>query len=226
MEAADLCLLVVPDRAVPEVAQDVAKDLKPSAALIHCAGALTLSAFGSDPAILARPRGSFHPLSAVSDPTDPLARHAVALSSNRPLLLRTLKAMAADLALIPFEVPEESRLLYHAAAVLSAAGVVALASAASQALNEAGIEPEVGLAALLPLMRSAIRGIEQRGLSAALTGPIARGDVDVVRAHLAALPRDLLGVYRILGLRSLELARPSLPMETQKAFETLLGGLS
>ena len=71
----------------------------------------------------------------------------------------------------------------------------------------------MGLAALLPLTRSALRGVEARGLAAGYTGPIARGDAQVVAAHLAALPPEVAAVYRPLSRRGLTLVEHRLPAE-------------
>jgi predicted short-subunit dehydrogenase-like oxidoreductase (DUF2520 family) len=209
----------VPDNAVHHASLLLLRDLGEKTALVHCSGALDLSAFGSDPVVLERARGSFHPLVAVSDPEDDLAGHAVALSASTPALLSVLKSMARDLRLSPIEVPEAGRAAYHAGAVLGAAGVVALAGSALAAFRQAGIEEDRALHALLPLMRSAIRGIERRGLAGAVTGPIVRGDVSIIRTHLDALPTELRGLYRDLALRALALVRAQLPRETRMALE-------
>src|SRR4051812_21431117 len=64
---ARVALLCVPDKAVPEVAREMAHRLGRVAALVHCAGALPLKALGAP---RGRPLGSFHPLCAISDPRD------------------------------------------------------------------------------------------------------------------------------------------------------------
>jgi predicted short-subunit dehydrogenase-like oxidoreductase (DUF2520 family) len=222
LREADLCLLTVPDNAVGRVAADVKDDLGPHTVLIHCAGALDLSAFGTDPETLRRPRASFHPLVAVSDPADELAGHAVALAASDRELLPALWEMALALRLRPIEVPEARRAAYHAGAVMSAGLLVALASAAAAALQEAGIYEDAALGALLPLMHSAIRGVERRGLTRGLTGPVARGDVSVVQAHLSAVPAEVIDLYRTLSRRSLSLVKDQLPPETRNALERLL----
>lgn len=219
---ADLCILAVPDSSVARLSTTVKDDLGPGTALVHCAGALDLSAFGTDPALQRRPRGSFHPLCAVSDPRDELAGHAVAVAASEPSVLELLHRMAVALRLRPIEVPEARRAAYHAGAVMSAGLLVSLASAAVAALEEAGIPEEEALAALLPLMRSALRGVEARGLSKALTGPVRRGDLAVVQAHLSALPSELAEIYRALSLHSLKLVKEQLPPETRNALERLL----
>jgi predicted short-subunit dehydrogenase-like oxidoreductase (DUF2520 family) len=100
-----------------------------------------------------------------------------------------------------------SRPLYHAAAVLASNALVALAAAAARMLEEAGVAGDDALPALLPLMRGTLDNIEQLGARPALTGPIARGDVDTVRLHLARLSPGDRVLYCGLGLELLRLAR-------------------
>ncbi|HEX8701329.1 MAG TPA: DUF2520 domain-containing protein [Myxococcaceae bacterium] len=219
LERAQVALLCVPDAAVPQVARDLARRLGPDAALVHCAGALPLQALG-------RPRGratgSFHPLCAVSDPRDSLAGHAVALSTRSRALEATLRHMAEALELRVLSVPEAHRAAYHAGAVLSAGCAVALMASAVEALGQAGIAEDQALAALLPLMRSALRGMEARGLAGGLTGPVVRGDAKVIAAHLQALPGEVNAVYRLLSLQALRLAGPRLSAEAHTALTQLL----
>jgi len=219
LRQANVCVLAVPDNAVPLAAKMINADFGADTALVHCSGALDLSAFGSDASILERERGSLHPLVAISDPTDELAGHSAAVSATSEQLRSTLLAMARDLGLEPLEIPESARPAYHAGAVLAAAGVVALAASAVLALSEAGLDEPRALTALLPLMRSALVGAERRGLARALTGPIIRGDVSVIRSHLDALPSELRALYRDLALRALSLVRAQLPKETRLAVE-------
>jgi predicted short-subunit dehydrogenase-like oxidoreductase (DUF2520 family) len=220
LSSAVLCVLAVPDSSVSAAAAVVAEDLGPDTALIHCAGALDLDAFGGS--AIKRKRGSFHPLVAISDPRDPLADHSVALAATDRALMPVLWRMALALRMRPIEVPEARRAAYHAGAVMSAGLLVALLDAACAALAEAGVEPEAALNALLPLSASALQGVEKRGLSRGLTGPIARGDVSVVRAHLEALPPPLASVYKLLSSRALALAGETLPSETRIALQRLL----
>ena len=217
---ARVCLLCVPDKAVPTAAEELKPQLARGAALVHCAGALALEALG---AARGRVLGSFHPLVAVSDPRDSLAGNSVAVSTRSRWLRETLEWMARDVGLHALRVPEKHRAAYHAGAVLSAGGVVAALSAAVEAFRVAGISEEDALAALLPLTRSALRGVEARGLAAGYTGPIARGDSGVVAAHLAALPPEAADVYRPLSRRGLRLVRHRLTPEARAALEKVLG---
>lgn len=219
LKQARVVLLCVPDASVPTVAAELSATLPRQAALVHTAGALSLEALG--PA-KGRVRGSFHPLCAVSSPRDSLAGHSVAVSTRSRALRDVLRRMAADVGLRVLDVPEAHRAAYHAGAVMSAGGLVALADAAVAALGAAGIRPEDALAALLPLMRSALRGMEARGTSGGLTGPIVRGDAGVVAAHLEALPEEVALLYRLLSRRALGLASDRLGPGSRAALERLL----
>ncbi len=59
-------------------------------------------------------------------------------------------------------------------------------------------------------MRQTLDHLADHDPAASLTGPIRRGDVGTVRAHLAALEEPVRGLYSALGREALELARPEL----------------
>lgn len=219
LRTAQLCILAVPDSAVAPAMELVEEDLGPSTALVHCSGALPLTVFST--ARAKRPVGSFHPLVAISDPKDGLSGHAVALASTDRTLHASLERMAVALGMSPLEVPETGRAAYHAGAVLSAGLLVALLDGAVSAFEEAGLNREVALKSLLPLSASALRGVQSKGLEKGLTGPVVRGDVSVVQAHLESLPPELGSLYRLLSRRALRLT-PALPPETRLALERLL----
>lgn len=187
---ADLVVLAVPDALVGEI------DVPEGPAVVHCAGALELTALN------AQVRGSFHPLVAVSSPHDSLEGGWVAISASDAKLLRTLKAMAKALKMNAFEVPESDRARYHAGAVMSAGLVIALLDAAVEAT---GLPRKVGEQALIALTRSALNGAAERGLAKSMTGPIVRGDAAVVQRHLEALPQELRPLYVELSKRVMKL---------------------
>jgi predicted short-subunit dehydrogenase-like oxidoreductase (DUF2520 family) len=67
--------------------------------------------------------------------------------------------------------------------------------------------------------------VEQLGFGAALTGPVARGDIDTVRLHLSRLSSRERRLYSALGLETLRLARAAgLDPERAQTLETLLSG--
>ena len=93
-------------------------------------------------------------------------------------------ALAERLGMRPFDVPEEGRAAYHAAASMASNFLIALEESAAQLMKSAGVEePREVLAPLV--LRTAANWADAG--AAALTGPIARGDEDTVALHLEAL---------------------------------------
>ena len=121
----------------------------------------------------------------------------------------------------PFRVPEDARVLYHAALAHAGNHIVAVLADALDALRAALRGTELlgqqlvdnqpgGLAERVigPLARAALENTLQRG-QAALTGPVARGDAAAVAAHLAALGAvdpELAHAYRVNALRTAQRA--------------------
>jgi predicted short-subunit dehydrogenase-like oxidoreductase (DUF2520 family) len=82
-----------------------------------------------------------------------------------------------------------------------------LAALAVRLLGEAGVDREQAWAATRALLSAASANLEGRSPAEALTGPIARGDAETVRRHVAALEgeRDASEAYAALSRVALEL---------------------
>ena len=121
----------------------------------------------------------------------------------------------------PFRVREDARTLYHAALAHAGNHIVTVVADAVESLRAALWGQELLGQALVddapgsiaervigPLTRAAVENTLQRG-QAALTGPVARGDADVVAAHLRALTEvdpQLAKAYRTNSLRTAQRA--------------------
>lgn len=90
--------------------------------------------------------------------------------------------LVADLGGRPMWVPEQARTLYHAGLAHGANHLVTLVTQAMEILAAAGADDPAST--LRPLLTAALDNALEQGDSA-LTGPIVRGDVNTVRAHLA-----------------------------------------
>ena len=89
--------------------------------------------------------------------------------------------LVADLRGRLLRVEEDRRALYHAGLAHGANHLVTLVSQAMDLLRDSGADDPA--ATLRPLLTAALDNALEYG-SAALTGPIVRGDVETVRAHL------------------------------------------
>jgi predicted short-subunit dehydrogenase-like oxidoreductase (DUF2520 family) len=116
------------------------------------------------------------------------------------------EGLVADLGGTPMWVPEEMRTLYHAGLAHGANHLVTLVTQAMEMLAAAGADDPAGT--LRPLLTAALDNALEHG-DAALTGPIVRGDVNTVRAHLADIranaPQTLTS-YIVLARSTLDRA--------------------
>jgi predicted short-subunit dehydrogenase-like oxidoreductase (DUF2520 family) len=209
-----IVILAVPDTALAEVSYDLghAGQAPLGCAAFHLSGALSTEVLAP---LHSRGYtvGALHPLQAVADPWlsgDRLMGAAFAVAGE-PAAIGAARRLIDALGGRALVVPPSRRPTYHAAAAVASNYLIALVSFAVRLMEEAGVSEEESVPALLPLIRGTLDNLQQLGVPAALTGPIARGDVDTVRLHLTrlsaedrvlycALGRELLRVSRLAGL--------------------------
>ncbi len=220
----ELVLLAVPDDAVGPVAAELASEGAVGAGhvVLHVSGLLDRKALAPlDPS--GAGLGSFHPLQTIADPASAPDRFAGAYAGieGDERALAAGERLAAALRMHTVRLAPGAKPAYHAGAVAAANYTVALAGLAQRLAQSAGIPAPASSRMFLPLLRGAVANLEL-GPAAALTGPVRRGDVRTIRAHLAALGPDDRELYRWLGLAALQLAReaglnPSAADEVEKA---------
>jgi predicted short-subunit dehydrogenase-like oxidoreductase (DUF2520 family) len=203
-------LIAVPDDAIGDVALTLAEAGMHSAAALHTCGARGPEALDSLRAAGVS-CGTLHPLQTVANPEEGirvLPGVAFAVDGD-PEAVAWAGQIVSLLNGQVLHIPPVSRALYHAAAVMSSNYLIALISSAVMLMGEAGVDEEIARRALLPLARTSVRNACELGPAAALTGPIARGDIETVRGHLSALARApaVESLYRSAGLVTLELGR-------------------
>jgi predicted short-subunit dehydrogenase-like oxidoreductase (DUF2520 family) len=181
---ADLVVLCVPDRAIPEVAAAI----PPGPWLAHTSGSRTLEAL--DPHVR---RFSLHPLQTFVPGGGPEQLDGAwsAVSGEGEEALAAGFELADLLGLRAFELDDEEHALYHAAASMAQGFLVAVHWAAAELFEQAGAPP----AALLPLMRRTMDNDFE------LTGPLSRGDWETVERHLEVIRErrpELEPMYRAL----------------------------
>jgi predicted short-subunit dehydrogenase-like oxidoreductase (DUF2520 family) len=204
-----IAFLAVPDDAVLSTAGQLARAgrrIPESVAFVHLSGALPLGALG--PLGATHPIGSFHPLQSFPEPRAPASVRGivVAVDASSPLLLRRLGSLARAVGARPKHVVDAERALYHAAAVFASNYVDVLLGEGVRLLQDAGWSEKEASAGLLALTEGTLASVRKRGVVAALTGPVRRGDVNTVERHLASLSGPAADLYRMLGLIALEIA--------------------
>lgn len=204
----ELLFITTQDDIISSVAEELVRRnlFVPGQYWIHCSGSLSSQVLRIKNDLPVRCL-SLHPLQAFADVENALSvlegTHFGIEGEDDERGARIVR----DLGGIPHRLDSASKKLYHAGAVVSSNYLVTLASLAVEIFAQAGIAKEETLVSLLPLMKGTLRNLEQIGLPGALTGPIARGDVEVVKGHLQNMPEDLTEIYKALGSQTLALAK-------------------
>jgi predicted short-subunit dehydrogenase-like oxidoreductase (DUF2520 family) len=204
----DVLLLATPDDVVEPVARRLSDEngVGSHQVVMHLSGLLDHAALDA-----LRPSGaglgSFHPLKSVAEPdadaSPGFARAAVGIEGD-DRAVAAAEAMARRLGMLPMRLPPGSKPAYHAAAVLVSNYTVALVHMAERIVHEAGLQDEQGM--FQRLLEGTVANLASMTPQEALTGPIRRGDVRTVEAHLASLSHSDRYVYQALGLEALRMA--------------------
>ena len=212
LEQADIYLIAASDDQIEHCCKELAQSGKLSANSIvfHCSGALPSSVLQT-----ARQQGaaiaSIHPIRSFASPEKVVQDFAGTFcgvegdARTLGVLQPTFTAIGAQL--VPIKA--QAKVLYHAAAVFSSNYLVTLLDVAQQAYIASGIAPDVALKLMEPLMRETADNVFRLGTEAALTGPIARGDMATAERQLHAVEEwnpDHAALYRQFMKSTIELA--------------------
>lgn len=187
---ADLILIAVSDSAIRDIADAIPET---NAVIWHPSGSLTSMRGGF----------SLHPLKAlppVGEPSDLRDTLLVFEGAHREIAERIANAAGARFA----QIESENKVRYHAAAVFASNYVAALLDIANELI---GIDN--ARADLVALAESAIENWVTHDDARRFTGPAARGDRNLIDAHVEVLQpqQELALIYRLLAERILATAK-------------------
>jgi len=183
--AADITILAVPDDSLIRVAEELAATgvVRPGRYVVHTSGRHGVEALAALTRLGARAI-AFHPaMTFTGSPVD-LDRTCVYGLTAAPADHGFAEQMVADLGGTALWVDETDRALYHAGLAHGANHLTTLVAQSMDLLRAAG-SPDPA-AVLRPLLAAAVENVLAYG-DAALTGPVVRGDVTTIRAHVDAL---------------------------------------
>jgi len=211
--AGELVLLTVPDDRIAEVCAQLARQqaFAPGTIVAHCSGALSSE-------VLAPARdqcccliGSMHPLQTFPTVEAGVARlpGAWCFCEGDDTAVTCLEKLAQAIGARSARIARAGKPAYHAAAVVACNYLVALMDASARLAQQAGLDRQTWLSAVLPSIQATLDNVSAIGPGKALTGPISRGDIQTVRRHLDALASDDEGVralYAACGRQTVALA--------------------
>jgi predicted short-subunit dehydrogenase-like oxidoreductase (DUF2520 family) len=187
---ASTCVLIAtPDGAIEEIANELARiggqDLQ-GQIVLHTSGTMDSSVLFAARSCGASV-GSMHPLQTFNGVTVPPLEGKVFAIEGDPMAVRTARKIARALGAAPAQIEPRNKPLYHAAGALAAGHTLVVVEAAIQLLMSLGLKRTEAMRALLPMTKQVLQNYERLGPRAAWTGPLARGDYEVVAKHLNVL---------------------------------------
>jgi len=231
LRTADVVVVAVADRAVAETGRRLAAAWAGTGPpVLHTSGSLPGSALGGAPLRA----GSLHPLQSFPSAGDDDGGRRLAARLPGTHWFHEGEGIDAARDLVAGWAGEFHALraggkaLYHAGAAILSNHAVALFADATRCLESAGVRPAESRAALASLLAGTLANLSAVGVPAALTGPVARGDVETVRLHVEALRAahpDVLAAYAALARRAVVVAqeRGSLSAEAAREILEVLG---
>jgi len=190
--SADIVWLCVPDSEISGVARLLAKDCEGKGAnwkgkiALHSSGALS-----SDELASLRRRGaavaSVHPLMTfVKGSGASLAGVSFAIEGD-VAAVRRARQIVNDLGGEPFPIRKQDKVAYHAWGTFASPLLTALLATSERVAAAARVPTKAARQRMLPMVAQTIANYAAAGATSAFSGPIVRGDVEVVRRHLLAL---------------------------------------
>ncbi|WP_448522649.1 Rossmann-like and DUF2520 domain-containing protein [Pseudothermotoga sp.] len=170
----------VPDSAITQVYESTKDRILPGTCLIHFSGFHSSKIF-VDAEKLGFHRASMHPNLSFADPTVALLNlsNCIFGVEGDPEGLKTAIKLVEDISNKYVVLSEDGKINYHLAAVVCSNFVVGLAALAEKIYEGSGVEDPREL--MSNLIDSVAQNIKVKGAAGSLTGPVARGDWEVVK---------------------------------------------
>ena len=184
---ADVIWFCVPDREIKNASHQLASviDWKGKIAF-HSSGALL-----SDELDILRRRGaavaSLHPLMTFVSGSIPSLKAVPFAMEGDAAAIRAARHIVRNLGGEAFTIRNQHKIAYHAWGSFVSPLLVAMLVTVEQVAHVAGLSDREARRKMLPIISQTISNYETLGPAAAFSGPIVRGDADIVRKHLQML---------------------------------------
>ena len=207
LPAVDMTFITSPDDSIASIADELTIS---SGIVVHCSGVLS-----SEVLTPVKEKGCFiasiHPLRAFRNNHLPVNafQDCDCVVEGDPNAVQRLTTLFRELGAQVIPIRAVKKNTYHAAAVMASNYVVTLASCAMELLLDSGLSETQAKGMTQRLMQSSLDNMKNTAQVAdALTGPLARGDLNTIHRHLHAIKNPSINaLYRAAGLATLPLTR-------------------
>lgn len=223
----DVIAITTQDRIIKDVVREI------DAGMGRLDGKVLFHTSGADPSSILKPLdekgsrlGSLHPLQTFPDIDSAIAvlPDTYIFIEGDKSVLETLTFIGEKIGYRVQMIGSNDKVLYHLSAVFVCNLLCALYYAGEKIMDAINIDLEP----FLPIIRATLKNIENKGPLMSLTGPVIRGDLKTVEAHLRAMDdmEEHKDVYKTLSGIALKMAmeRKTLDEDTVRQLKSILGG--
>ena len=225
--SADILFITSSDNAIQQVVDELAESnaFRPGQVIVHMSGAQSSEILDRAKEFGAQVL-SVHPLQSFANLEGAIA--------NLPGSVFSIEgdkgAYGAAVCIVEtlggeyFFIDRKAKPLYHAGACVVSNYLVTLLDLGTKLLESTGIPPSMATRALMPLVHGTINNVENIGIPKALTGPIARGDLETINKHLECMEEmapEMMKLYTLLGSYTAPIAldKGTIDEQTMQAFQ-------
>ena len=219
---AGLVWLCVPDREIAAVAAELAVlGIWKGKTVFHSSGALD-----SDTLNVLRERGasvaSVHPMMTFVRGAVPTMKGITFALEGDAAAVRLARRVVRDFKARTFLIRKEHKAAYHAWGAFASPLLLAALVTAERVAQSVGLKKAEARRIMLPIICQTFVNYAALGPAGAFSGPLVRGDADIVRKHLQALKRvpQARAVYIALARSALHY----LPVKNRRQLEKALKG--
>lgn len=209
VQICELVILCVTDDAIELVADEMRYADWAGKALIHVSGAKSVDVLQSV-RLAGAMVGTLHPALPFADVAKAMRQiigATFAIESSHEVLRDWLVEMVTAFEGHVLEIPAGKKAQYHLALVMASNYMVTLYAIAEELLREFSQDDEANHQVLDTLVTATVENLSQQHTPMALTGPLVRGDIKTLDAHL-----DVIRDEPLLFDTYINLARLSYPM--------------
>jgi predicted short-subunit dehydrogenase-like oxidoreductase (DUF2520 family) len=186
---ADVIWFCVPDREIKNAAHQLGSAIDWKRKIgFHSSGALL-----SDELNILRRQGaavgSIHPMMTFVTGSIPSLNGVPFAMEGDTAAIRAARRIVRDLDGEAFTIRRQHKIAYHAWGSFASPLLVATLATAEQLAGAAGLSTREARRKMVPIVKQTIANYEMLGPAGAFSGPIVRGDAEIVRKHLQVLKK-------------------------------------
>lgn len=227
VESSDIIFITTPDSEILSVWNQLKKLSIRNKLICHCSGVLSSEIF-SDISKCGAYSYSVHPMFAISDKYNSyknLNQAFITIEGDKEKINEVISIIEKTGNKYRV-ISKDNKKLYHLASVISSNLVTGLVNNGILYLESCGFTQRDAIDALYPLIKNNIENIKERGPVDSLTGPLERGDVKTIEAHIEVIPKKDRLLYIQCSRNLIPIAEEKNPERNYIAAENLLEGMN